>query len=58
MLSALDKQELHSGAWLTDKHVSAVNKIIAKQFPHQKGFEDTVVLAECLTYKSGVENFI
>ncbi len=37
-----DKEILLSGKWLTDKHISATNKLLQKQHPQQNGLQDTI----------------
>ena len=53
-----DKVELLSGKWLTDKHISAVSKLLRKQHPQQNGLQDTLVLAVKLQWTSNCTNFV
>ncbi len=53
-----DALQLSSGAWLTDKHVHSLSKLLALQFPARNGLQDPLVLAETSMYKSGVEDFV
>ena len=53
-----DKEILYSGQWLTDKHISAVNRLLLKEYPEQNGLQNTVALFEGLPWKSKADNFI
>ena len=53
-----DRDELLKNKWLTDKHVSAVNKLLRRQYPKQNGLQDTIVLAEQSVWKSESDRYI
>lgn len=53
-----DKEILLSGQWLTDKHISAINTLLLKEYPEQNGLRNTVVLFEGLPWKSKADNFV
>ena len=57
-LNEIDKQELVSGDWLTDKHVNAVNVLLQKQHPTQMGLQDPLLLSEKQVWKSQPEDFV
>ena len=44
--------------WLTDKHISAVNKILREQHPQQNGLQDTLALTVKLQRTSNCTNFV
>ena len=41
-LQETDKDELLNGEWLTDKHISAISKLLQQQHPEQNGLQDSV----------------
>ena len=53
-----DKEQLAEGAWLTDKHINASNKLLKQQCPNQNGLEDKLVLANKLTWRSNTKDFV
>ena len=44
--------------WLSDKHIHSVNELLKRQVPSQNGLQDTVVLYNCLSYNSRVQDFV
>ena len=57
-LKDTDKDQLLNGEWLTDKHISAVSKLLQQQHPQQNGLQDSVVLASELQWESNSTNFV
>lgn len=53
-----DKEILFSGQWLTDKHISVVNRLLLKEYPEQNGLQNTVALFKGLPWKSKADNLI
>ena len=53
-----DKDEISNGGWLSDKHISAMNKLLTAQFPAQEGLQDCLLLARYNKYQSGVSKFV
>ena len=53
-----DKEIICSGHWLTDKHISAMNKLLRRQYPQQNGLMDTICLSEQSVWKAKTHNFI
>ena len=53
-----DRDELLKKKWLTDKHISAVNKLLRHQYPKQNGLQDTILLAERSLWDSEPNRFI
>ena len=43
---------------VTDKHISAVNKLLRHQYPNQNGLQDTILLAERSLWDSEPNRFI
>ena len=37
-----DKNAIHLGDWLTDKHISAANQLLKRGFPQCKGLGNTI----------------
>ena len=42
-LRVIEKNEIENGSWLSDVHMYAASKLLAKQFPHLKGLQNTVL---------------
>ena len=53
-----DRDELLKKKWLTDKHISAVNKLLQHQYPNENGLQDTILLAERSLWDSEPNRFI
>ena len=53
-----DRATLLSGNWLTDKHISVANKLMAQKFPSQHGLQNTLVLDKYDRYQSSNEDFV
>ena len=53
-----DKDRIEDGDWLQHQHISAAQSLLRKQFPSQTGLQDTIVLAQKLSWNSRVEDFI
>ena len=49
---------MRSGEWLTDKHINAAHSLLRKQFPYQQGLQDTLLIEQCGTYRSGNDYFV
>ena len=44
--------------WLNDNHINGAQQLLQKQFPHQNGLQNTLLLAEKLQYRSNAHNFV
>ena len=44
--------------WLNDHHINGAQQLLQKQFPHQNGLQNTLLLAEKLQYRSNAHNFV
>ena len=52
------KEIILNGNWLTDKHISAMNKLLKKQHPQQNGLTDTICLSEQSRWNSNTNNYV
>lgn len=57
-LNWTDESQLRNGEWLTDKHITAANKLLRKQHPSQNGLKDPLILAEKRWWTSGADDFV
>jgi len=57
-LKDTNKDQLLNGEWLTNKHISAISKLLQQQHPQQNGLQDSVVLASELHWESNITNFV
>ena len=53
-----ERDILHTGDWLNDLHVAAVNKLLKAQFPQQNGLQDTLALADLCRFQSSPTDFV
>ena len=53
-----DESQLLNGEWLTDKHITAANKLLSKQHPTQNGLQDPLILAEKHNWTSDTADFV
>ena len=53
-----DESQLLNGEWLTDKHITAANKLLSKQYPSRNGLQDSLVLFENLRWTSDAADFV
>ena len=44
VLSQLDKNHVHDGRWLNDKHINYAQSLLKNQFPHIDGLKDTLLV--------------
>ncbi len=57
-LTAIDRNRLDSGEWLSDNHIRAANALLRKTYPAQNGLQDTLALQEKLMWKSEPTDFV
>ena len=53
-----DRKHLVTGDWLSDNHISAVLKLLKKQYPHQNGLQSTQLLAKNLQWQASNTGFV
>ena len=57
-LHEIDKYILCSVQWFTYKHISAMNKLVRRQYPQENGVMDTICFLEQSVWKAKTHNFI
>ena len=57
-LKVNDKEELYSGAWLSDMHINAAQTCLRNQYPQKSGLQNTLLLNQKQIYNSGQCNLV